>query len=110
MEKDCSSNPGLQIRLHCLCRNCEIEDTEHAALPGTLGERSVESTRRNWPRGKQREKREQAIASAETALEEAKRTHETKIEGIKDVRSTFTNYHGRRMPVGKNREVNWKRL
>jgi hypothetical protein len=40
-------------------------------------------------REKQRKQRELAIAKAETALQEAKRTHETKIEEIEDDRSAL---------------------
>ncbi|MBV9251075.1 MAG: cell envelope biogenesis protein TolA [Alphaproteobacteria bacterium] len=40
-------------------------------------------------REKQRKQRERAIAKAETALEEARRTHETKIEEIEDARSAL---------------------
>jgi colicin import membrane protein len=40
-------------------------------------------------REKQRKQRELAIAKAENALEEAKRTHETRIEEIEDARSAL---------------------
>ena len=39
-----AARQGLQSRLHRLCSNCELENTEHAALPQKLGERSVQQT------------------------------------------------------------------
>ena len=54
------------------------------------GSGAIASAGRKRPRGrKERKRREEAIARAETALEEAKRDHETKVEEIKRDRAAL---------------------